>query len=83
MIVVRIELWPKGDETKKKPLGMIGIANDASGNSTLGNYTFSSINKAGLPYRSGSVKQFPRKRLLAFDLLFRVLREMVGDRNPK
>lgn len=38
MIRVTIELIPFGDENCKKKLGMIEIANDASGNTYMGNY---------------------------------------------
>lgn len=43
MIVVRIEIWPRGDETKKRLLGVVtivndGTASDGTGNSKYGNY---------------------------------------------
>lgn len=38
MIVVRIELWPFGDHTKKRLLGVATICNDLSGDKKRGNY---------------------------------------------
>ena len=80
MIRVTIELIPLGIG-KAKHLGTIDIANDASGTMTTGNYRYSASNKAGGKYKSGNVKGFPRKRLLAYDLLYRCLKDMIGDRN--
>lgn len=38
MVVVRIELWPGGDESKARSLGTATITNNASGNDVNGNY---------------------------------------------
>ena len=38
MIRVTIELIPRGDESKKKNLGVVEIANDGQGTTTHGNY---------------------------------------------
>jgi hypothetical protein len=38
MIVVRIELWPGGDEGRKRLIGQARIANDGSGTAEVGNY---------------------------------------------
>lgn len=38
MIKVIVELWPRGDESKKKTLGTLSIANDGTGDSNIGNY---------------------------------------------
>ena len=38
MIVVKIEMWPHGDEAKSRPLGRIEIANDSSGDQRTGHY---------------------------------------------
>lgn len=87
MIVCKVELWPKGDESKATRIGEIRIANDATGNSTVGNYTVKLMKSA--PYtknygifRESTVKRFPRMRLGPYDLLFRALRSCIGERNP-
>lgn len=83
MVYVRIELWPRGYKENAKLLGEAFIANDCSGSATRGNYTTRLVNSQGRLFRAGAVKNFPRKRLNAFDLLFRALRETVGSRNAE
>lgn len=67
MVVVKIELWPKGDEKKARPLGTIIIANNATGDAQHGNYDVSASH-AGIyygkrkePYKTAKVTGFPRK----------------------
>lgn len=93
MIRVTIELFPHGRVDRAKTLGIIDIANDGSGNSNTGNYNFYAWDRGtdkNLPHTRENLKKakwagylegFPRKRLLAFDLLFRCLRMLFGDRN--
>jgi hypothetical protein len=81
MLVVRIELWPGGCEDRKKTLATGTIANLGTGSLTHGNYFADLRDKAGRPWRHCSIANFPRKRLLAWDLLYRVLAAIVGDRN--
>jgi hypothetical protein len=38
MVVVSIELWPKGNKEKARPLGVILISNDGTGDDRYGNY---------------------------------------------
>lgn len=38
MVVVKIELWPHGDESKARPLGVAMIANDGTGDVKTGSY---------------------------------------------
>lgn len=86
MIVVTVELWPHGDERRKRHLGTATIANDLSGTQDTGNYHVM-LSKAGRPketWRRGRVEAFPRlsRRLGVWDLLYRALRDSVGERNP-
>lgn len=83
MVKVTIELWPFGSEMGKKHLGTLLISNDVSGDESKGNYKCRFFNKAGRKWRKCFVRGFPRKRLLAWDLLYRALREVVGNRNAK
>jgi hypothetical protein len=82
LIVVKVELWPHGHEERKELLGVARIWNDATGDQGTGNYGFE-INSAGdrRTIRKGEIKGFPRLRLLAWDLLHRVLEQGFGDRN--
>lgn len=38
MVVVKIELWPCGQESKKRDLGFAIISNDGTGDKKRGNY---------------------------------------------
>jgi hypothetical protein len=81
MLVVRIELWPGGREDRKQTLATGTITNLGTGSKTRGNYFADLRDAAGRPWRHGTVTNFPRKRLLAWDLLHRVLRNLLGDRD--
>lgn len=80
MIVIKVELWPFGDESRAKTLGQGHIYNDASGSSTRGNYKVRLFDAAGRQWKQGEVKNFPRKRLLGWDLLYRALENLISDR---
>jgi hypothetical protein len=82
MLVIRIELWPYGDMTRRKTLATGTIANTGTGTPTQGNYRVQLNDAAGRPWKSGTIEGFPRKRLLSWDLLFRALRNLISDRNP-
>jgi len=81
MIRVEIKLWPRGDRSKEKTLGAINIANEGTGSPTKGNYKAALFGKGGRRLKVVKVEGFPRRRLLAHDLLLRVLRAAYGDRN--
>lgn len=85
MIKVIIELWPRGDESRKSVLGEIDICNDGkSKNPRIGNYN-ARLKKFGGKgtWKSGNVSGFPRKALGPYDLLYRILKNIVGYRNKK
>jgi hypothetical protein len=91
MIIVRVELWPGGDANRARLLGLGKIENVGNGSDARGNYAAALVGatSAGVtpavaarpPFRSVRVEGFPRQQLCAWDLLFRVLREAIGDRN--
>lgn len=83
MIVVIVELWPGGDPARKRHLGTAKIANDGRGTLFDGDYNVTLL-KNGRPnqvWRKGRVEGFPRRRLGAWDLLYRALSATVGSRN--
>lgn len=93
MIVVTVELWP-GGTGKPQHLGTAVIANDGTGDAQHGNYKAALAGKGrGYPsikqlvdrshhvWRTAYVSNFPRKRLTAWDLLYRVLSVAVAERN--
>lgn len=50
MIVVRIELWPGGDKTRKQDLATVVISNDGSGTDRVANYKAVVSHQAGTQY---------------------------------
>ncbi len=83
MLRITIELLPKGRLDKARHLGTGYISNDGTGAGGIGNYdvTLSQRGRPGCVWKRGRVIGFPRKRLGAWDLLFRVLQVTVGNRN--
>lgn len=81
MLRVTIELVRFGNEADKHKLGVVEIANDASGNREIGNYNYRLYGEDGKIFKSGRVEDFPRLCLNAFDLLFRALKDAIGVRN--
>jgi hypothetical protein len=86
MIVVKIELWPHGDELRRQQLGTAHIINNGEGTRTVGHYTvklFKSGRSCPGVWKAGSVRDFPRQALGPWDLLYRALDEIVGPRNVR
>lgn len=84
MIRVTVELLPFGFEENKQLLGVAEITNDVTGTPDRGNYHYRIWGKrGGKIIRQGVILAFPRRRLLAWDLLFRVLADAVGERNGR
>lgn len=83
MISIDISLWPHGFADKAQNLGRIHIINDGSGTATRGNYRIILYKKgSNAVWRSGEVKNFPRKRLGSYDLLLRGLKAVgLEERN--
>ncbi len=81
MLRITVELLPFGNEARKRTLATGTITNLGTGSKTQGNYFADFRDAAGRPWRHCTVTGFPRKRLLAWDLLYRVLKNLVSDRN--
>jgi hypothetical protein len=81
MLRITIELVPLGVEANKKTLVVGTIVNDGTGTHTTGNYRVTLQNAAGRKWKAGTIVDFPRTRLLAWDLLYRCLAKLVGKRN--
>ena len=79
MIVVKIELWPYGDHTKSRLLGVCSIANDGTGDKKHGNYNvelshagkYLSKNKG--TWKRGRVEKHLR-RLSPYHLVYKALK---------
>jgi hypothetical protein len=79
VIVVKVEMWPGGDESRAYELGSAVIVNDGKGTPDRGNYTAGFHRGAGKATRRttkfGEVKDFPRKSLNVWHLIARCLKE--------
>lgn len=96
MIYIRLEIWPQGNKARARVLHE-GIIHNTGGSMTTGDYEYLFSKKGGFKasdpelqraevrnvIRRGEVKDFPRLRLYATDLLFRALRSAFGERNPE
>ena len=79
MLVIRIELHSAvtGQVTS---IAIGKIVNTGTGSSTQGNYRIELRDAAGRVWKRGHIEGFPRKRLLAWDLFYRALEKLVGER---
>lgn len=83
MLRITVELLPLGDESRREVLCVGEIANDGTGTLGHGNYKVGLSTKGqARTWKRGVVKGFPRRRLNAWDLLYRALRDCVAERNP-
>lgn len=85
MVVISIELWPQGDPTHRRSLGLAHIENDGSGDASTGNYkvTLFGFGERAQVWKVGRVEGFKRLKLGGWDLLYRALKACVGERNPE
>ncbi len=60
MIVIKVELWPFGDEEKVKELAKLHIVNDDTGDNFLGNYVVSNL-KPGGTTEMAKIYEHPRR----------------------
>jgi len=81
MLRVTIEVVHHGDESHSETIATGKIVNDGTGTLNKGNYRVELYDRAGRLWRFGEVRDFPRRRLLAWDLLHRALTKLVTNRN--
>ena len=90
MIVIKIELWPKGDPKRAVRLSEGYIWNDGSGTAAVGNYKFrlfrvsrTAVGEAPnnpATWKLGEFKGHPRGRKSVWHLLLSVLKTAIeGD----
>lgn len=82
MLIVTVELHSAitGEITT---LATGKIVNTGAGTPTRGHYRVELRDAVGRLWKTGNIQDFPRKRLLAWDLLYRALEELVGDRSDR
>ena len=82
MLVIRIELWPQGDENRKEIIGTTVIKNNGTGDRNHGSYDYVIRGKKRiLKSGCGSIDNFPRQRRSSWHLLYKILRQYVNNRN--
>lgn len=80
-VVVKIELWPGGDERKARPLGCLTIVNDGTGTGKVGHYDVEAshagvyLGKRKEPYKTARVSGFAR-HLSPYRLVCRALQAL-------
>lgn len=82
MVVVDLTMWPVGEQKNARSLGRIEISN-IGGTVYQGDYEANLYDKNNNLYKTVFIDYFPRLELSAFDLLYRVLKEAVGERNAQ
>lgn len=84
MILVTVELI-SARTGKRSILGQARICNDvkrtAQTDGVLGDYLCSLTGKKGRVMHGCLIEKFPRKRLHAWNLIYRMLDKMIGSRN--
>lgn len=80
MLVVKIELH-SAVTGEVKTIATGKIVNTGAGTPTRGDYRVELKDALGRPWKTGAVEGFPRKKLLAWDLLARALFSILGNRN--
>jgi len=73
MLVVKVELWPFGNEESKRTLGTMRISNDATGTTTRGNYNVRVFSRDGRETHKVRVENYPRKALSVWALVYQAL----------
>jgi hypothetical protein len=86
MIVVKVMLWPRGDEAEEREIGRGLIAN-VGGSDVDGRYEVRLLDPPEIaerrgPWRRGRVEAFARKRLGPWDLVLRALVACCAHRSP-
>jgi len=81
MIVIKIELWPKGFESRARELGKMYIANTGElGNGKRGNYHVRLFRKGtNTVQREGSVENFPRHSYSVWRLVSRAIKSVFPE----
>ena len=80
MIVIKIELWPKGNADKSKEIGRAYLWNDGSGTKNVGHYKGKVMRRGSQKiWKEGTVKNFPRLRLKVWNLVYRFLDNILKE----
>jgi hypothetical protein len=85
MLVIKIELWPHGDETKKELIGYASLVNDGTGTNQTGNYDFTIFKNKGKNKvtTKSRVTAFRRLWYGPWKLLYLSLQDVFEDKNVR
>ncbi len=81
MLVIKIELWPRGYEENKVELHRAKLWNDATGTKSIGNYKAEFYGKDGRLYKKSELKGFKRLTTGAWKLLYLMLKNCFEKEN--
>ncbi len=82
MLVIRIEIWPHGDMSKARILGVGTIANTGQGTNEVGRYRafFDSAGPDGSQHREACIGHFKRQEKDSWELLYLALKKVFGGK---
>jgi len=75
MVVVTIEMWPKGKKEKAYKMAEAVLTNDGKGTESIGHYDCIILDKRGRKVKRTRVEGFPRKRTSVWVLLLRMIQQ--------
>lgn len=81
MLVVKVEVWPFGDKDQARQLGEARIALQSVTPDNHGSYSYTLNGPKKAGWRHGRVEGHHRTKRGIWDLLYRVLRHAVAERN--
>ncbi len=74
MLVVQVQLWPRGNYADAKQLGLMSIVNDGTGSKEVGNYNV--LLKEDEKLYAGRVENWPRLNLPVGELVAAALQSV-------
>ncbi len=84
MVVVKVELWPGGDESQAKTIGVAKVVNDQTGDEVASNYLVELSHSGSYFGRPGVWKQGRvtgyRRQLSPYHLVYLALKAALGMR---
>lgn len=85
MVVIQVQMWPRGDRSRAYSLGTLTLALDPATKPTDTRRSYSwritKKNEKGT-WKSGHIGDHNPARRGVWDLVYRILRDAVGNRNP-
>lgn len=83
MVVISVDMWPQGDQTKAHSLGKMTLTLKAVGVDGRRSYEWEITKFGGTGvWKKGSISGHDPKTRGPWDLIYRVLAQAVGARNP-